>query len=403
MSEPRGPMQRTAVLEEMLRTLPPEVSAQVEEIEREQRPAVKAKPSLQRSATSMNVHEPGGLQTGAPSDITLQKRCTSLEVQLDKWVSIAQLLASELAYREKRLWDWQLDNTNTKAILQKFKDRLKKSGPDKSSGDGKRRSPLAMPAATQEREIGRDGAVMHEVGTPRQIPTSASGIAMLIVEADESHAKALTQTCRDIGYLVTTVSSGEEALDKVYSQHRGGSNQGVIELVLCDVELPGIPGVEVLNHLRSNLQHSDISIIMLASVRPPPTPTPPRWSRPPQPRAPGDGPSGRWSLGAMVPRRAPRECAGSTRNIARVVSDARRARASSLPPAPCPLPPFRSSVRCFLWVCVPAGDGGQRGGDGGAVHRRGGGLVHPEARGSQGADRAVGLRRAPAAARRRAD
>ena len=288
MSEPRGPMQRTAVLEEMLRTLPPEVSAQVEEIEREQRPAVKAKPSLQRSATSMNVHEPGGLQTGAPSDITLQKRCTSLEVQLDKWVSIAQLLASELAYREKRLWDWQLDNTNTKAILQKFKDRLKKSGPDKSSGDGKRRSPLAMPAATQEREIGRDGAVMHEVGTPRQIPTSASGIAMLIVEADESHAKALTQTCRDIGYLVTTVSSGEEALDKVYSQHRGGSNQGVIELVLCDVELPGIPGVEVLNHLRSNLQHSDISIIMLASVRPPPTPTPPRWSRPPQPRAPGD-------------------------------------------------------------------------------------------------------------------
>ena len=85
--------------------------------------------------------------------------------------------------------------------------------------------------------------------------------------AVESHAKALTQTCRDVGYLVTTVSSGEEALDRVYSQQRGGSNQGVFELVLCDVELPGIPGVEVLNHLRSNLQHSDISIIMLASVR----------------------------------------------------------------------------------------------------------------------------------------
>lgn len=262
-------MQRTAVLEEMLRTLPPEVAAQVEALEREQRPTVKAKPSLQRSATSMNVHEPGGLQTGAPSDITLQKRCTSLEIQLDKWVSIAQLLASELAYREKRLWDWQLDNTNTKAILQKFKDRLKKSSPDKSGGDsGKmRRSPLAMPAATQEREIGTDGAVMPEIGTPRQIPTSAAGIAMLIVEAEESHAKALTQTCRDVGYLVTTVSSGEEALDRVYSQQRGGSNQGVFELVLCDVELPGIPGVEVLNHLRSNLQHSDISIIMLASVR----------------------------------------------------------------------------------------------------------------------------------------
>ena len=36
------------------------------------------------------------------------------------------------------------------------------------------------------------------------------------------------------------------------------------ELILCDVELPGIPGVEVLNQLRATLR-TEVSIIMLAS------------------------------------------------------------------------------------------------------------------------------------------
>lgn len=255
MSEQRGPMQRTAVLEEMLRALPPEVAAQVEALEKEQVKVIKPKPSLQRSATSMNVHEAGSQPTGAPSDISLQKRCASLETQLDKWVGIAQLLASELAYREKRLWDWQLDNTNTKAILAKFKDRLKKTK-DTPGQEGRRRSPLQMPGPAPEREIGKDGAVMLEVGTPRQIPTSAAGISMLVVEADESHSKvrahrrhptpsvppanasniplclpllafvqALVTSCREIGYLVTAVASGEEALDRIYSQQRAGESK----------------------------------------------------------------------------------------------------------------------------------------------------------------------------------
>ena len=86
-----------------MRIIPPEVAAQVEDMDKQKPTVVKVKPNLQRSATSMNVHEPGGTGAGAPSDITLQKRCTSLELQLDRWVGIAQLLASELAYREKRL------------------------------------------------------------------------------------------------------------------------------------------------------------------------------------------------------------------------------------------------------------------------------------------------------------
>ena len=131
--------------------LPPEVTTQVEEIYNVQAAKpMPARPTLQRSSTSLNVNEPGAMPTGAPSDIQLQKRCAALEGMLDKWVSIAQLLASELAYREKRLWEWQMDNTNTKAILQKFKDRLKKPGGTKGGnggGSGPAGALLGLPGA----------------------------------------------------------------------------------------------------------------------------------------------------------------------------------------------------------------------------------------------------------------
>ena len=269
-------MQRKAVLEDMLRSLPPEVASQVEEIERE--PLHKPpppKPLLQRSRTQA-LSGGESMPTGAPSDITLQKRCASLEGQLDKWVGIAQLLASELAYREKRLWDWQMDNTNTKVILQKFKDRLKKGdGDGKGLGNptsawGKKfRGPLALNRGNEAVETTKAGE-----STPRQIPTSAAGIGMLIVEPDRHHqkvraaapqtrccspraaaivrhtpvelvirstrvirccpqsapkrrpppppppltarrpfcAQALAETCSSIGYKVSTCDSGEDAL-----------------------------------------------------------------------------------------------------------------------------------------------------------------------------------------------
>ena len=130
----------------------------------------------------------GGSGNGAPSDISLQKRCASLEAQLDRWVGIAQLLASELQYREKRLWDWQLDNTNTKAILQKFKDKIKRS-PD-GKGDHKRRMATSPLAAALAGPSAAGQAVEPQASTPRQIPTSAAGISMLIIEADEVHSKA---------------------------------------------------------------------------------------------------------------------------------------------------------------------------------------------------------------------
>ena len=130
-------MQRGAVLEDLLRTLPPEVALQVEDISNKQATSPE-RPALRRSQTQHGLQDgahAAPMALGGASDIALQRRCAALEAQLDKWVTIAQMLASELAYREKRLWDWQMDNTNTKAILQKFKDKIKKGG-DSGGGRG---------------------------------------------------------------------------------------------------------------------------------------------------------------------------------------------------------------------------------------------------------------------------
>ena len=274
-AEQRGPMQRAAVLEDILRTLPPEVSGQVETISKESPTTVTGpRPGLRRSRTHAQfqaldadrVGESPSVATGTPSDISLQRRCAQLEMQLDKWVGIAQLLASELSYREKRLWDWQMDNTNTRVIMQKFKDRLRR-GNSGRSGDGRVGSSSSggwsgiranSALARSSSAAGATGSLKSattsvEPGTPRQIPTSAVGISLLVVEATESDADALKQSCTAIGYRVTVASSGEEAIDILAQSQKapgfagrgGASSSSVFELVLCDVELPGIPGVEV--------------------------------------------------------------------------------------------------------------------------------------------------------------
>jgi hypothetical protein len=84
-------MQRAAVLEDIIRTVPPEVAGQVETISKEEAKLVSGpRPGLRRSQTSTidvwGHAEDGAAATGAPSDITLQRRCAQLESQLDKWV-----------------------------------------------------------------------------------------------------------------------------------------------------------------------------------------------------------------------------------------------------------------------------------------------------------------------------
>lgn len=78
---------------------------------------------------------------------------------------------------------------------------------------------------------------------------------VLVVDDDRQIARALRTGLRTHGYEVVTASNGETALDVL--------NEGVFDIVVLDLGLPGIDGHEVIRRLRS---WSDVPVIVL-SVR----------------------------------------------------------------------------------------------------------------------------------------
>ena len=259
-----GVLGREAALDDILGMVPPEVSLQIKGLmseaeNKESEKKAKARPMLRRSSTSTltvdsTLVTPDG-DGKELSQISWQRRCVQLEAQVNTWMSVAQLLASELAYREKKLWDWQTEQTNTRAVLQRFKDRLKKVD---TPGGSSSASPTG--GGTEGNETRRNEGQIN-------IPTSAAGISMLIVEPDPADARQLKTHCTDAGYKCTVVPTGEKALEQVRKAATGAYQpQGsAFELVLCDVELPDMPGVEVLLQTREILK-DNVTIIMMSNA-----------------------------------------------------------------------------------------------------------------------------------------
>ena len=74
----------------------------------------------------------------------------------------------------------------------------------------------------------------------RQATTTKAGI--LVVDDDVSVRKTLVDLLGDAGYLVEAVSTGEEAVEAV--------RRSSVDLVLTDLRLPGIDGIELLRKLQ---------------------------------------------------------------------------------------------------------------------------------------------------------
>ena len=85
-------------------------------------------------------------------------------------------------------------------------------------------------------------------------------IDVLIIEDEEHVAELLADLLRDEGYHVATVGDGLHALEYV-ARYRP-------RVVLCDVMLPGISGVEVLSRLDTDDHYRPIVILMSAAAPP---------------------------------------------------------------------------------------------------------------------------------------
>ena len=80
---------------------------------------------------------------------------------------------------------------------------------------------------------------------------------MLIVDDKEINRAILASYFRD-EFNILQAEDGQEALDYVYSQP--------IDIIMLDLVMPKMSGMEVLNKLKTNPRYSDIPVIVTTSV-----------------------------------------------------------------------------------------------------------------------------------------
>jgi CheY-like chemotaxis protein len=83
---------------------------------------------------------------------------------------------------------------------------------------------------------------------------------ILLIEDSQDYVEMLSFQLRHGGsYRVTAVNTGEEGLEKAYQQ--------LPDLIILDLRLPGMHGLEVLKQLKADSRTADIPVIVLTVVR----------------------------------------------------------------------------------------------------------------------------------------
>lgn len=86
----------------------------------------------------------------------------------------------------------------------------------------------------------------------------SSNLKMILVVEDEAEIQELiAYNLKGEGYLVTCVSTGEEGYKTAVSERP--------DLILLDVRLPGMDGIQICQLLKNNSETSNIPIIMLTA------------------------------------------------------------------------------------------------------------------------------------------
>ena len=80
---------------------------------------------------------------------------------------------------------------------------------------------------------------------------------LLIVDDNEANRDMLSRRLERKGYFVISVESGEAALEII--------GQESIDLVLLDIMMPGIDGVETLRRIRKNYSQSHLPVVMVTA------------------------------------------------------------------------------------------------------------------------------------------
>lgn len=92
-------------------------------------------------------------------------------------------------------------------------------------------------------------------------------VRVLVVEDNEDHRFLTVRALRDVEDVeleIETVADGEEALDYI-NQRNGFDDRPRPDLVLLDIRMPKVDGLEVLRRMKSDPELRQIPAVMLSS------------------------------------------------------------------------------------------------------------------------------------------
>lgn len=93
---------------------------------------------------------------------------------------------------------------------------------------------------------------------------NAHGARVLVAEDDIDMRAMIAAALRSEGYVVVDVANGIELLDAIATGLISGSSQDRFDVVLSDVRMPRVNGIDVITHLRQSSWTVPV-VIMTAS------------------------------------------------------------------------------------------------------------------------------------------
>ncbi|QMU62085.1 MAG: response regulator [Gammaproteobacteria bacterium] len=102
-----------------------------------------------------------------------------------------------------------------------------------------------------------DPSILRSRNIKKKQSEHVNNIHALIVEDAISTRKSLAQFMTDLGFNVATAKDGVEAIDIIQKQ--------LPSIILTDLEMPRMNGLELTDHLRSNKETENTPIIMITS------------------------------------------------------------------------------------------------------------------------------------------
>ena len=86
-----------------------------------------------------------------------------------------------------------------------------------------------------------------------------NGLKILVIDDSPVVLKITVQLLQDAGHEAEGLNRPEEALDRIHQLQP--------DIVVCDIMMPGVNGLEVLRLIREDENLADVRIVMASALR----------------------------------------------------------------------------------------------------------------------------------------